>query len=234
MPFLHGSQGCATYIRRYMISHFSEPLDIASSNFGEDDGHLRRPGEPADGPGERGPPVRSATDRHRHHLPGRDDRRRRGHVSPRRSPPKRRGTLPEVVHVSTPSYAGTHDEGFHATVLALVETLAKAGPAARGDQRARPAWSRRPTCATSRTIFRDFGLEPILLPDYSDTLDGPTWTEYQRIPPGGTPIEAIRRMGSARATIEFGSTWHERRTRPGSCWKSGSACRAMNCRCRWA
>ena len=32
---LHGSQGCATYIRRYMISHFKEPIDIASSNFSE-------------------------------------------------------------------------------------------------------------------------------------------------------------------------------------------------------
>ena len=35
IPLLHGSQGCATYIRRYMISHFREPMDIASSNFGE-------------------------------------------------------------------------------------------------------------------------------------------------------------------------------------------------------
>ena len=35
VPFLHGSQGCATYIRRYLISHFREPMDIASSNFGE-------------------------------------------------------------------------------------------------------------------------------------------------------------------------------------------------------
>ena len=34
-PILHGSQGCATYIRRYMISHFKEPIDIASSSFGE-------------------------------------------------------------------------------------------------------------------------------------------------------------------------------------------------------
>jgi nitrogenase molybdenum-iron protein NifN len=58
-----------------------------------------------------------------------------------------------------------------------------------------------------RELFRDFGLEPIMLPDYSCTLDGPIWSEYQRIPSGGTPIEAIRRMGSARATIEFGSTW---------------------------
>ena len=36
MPLLHGSQGCATYIRRYLISHFREPVDIASTNFSED------------------------------------------------------------------------------------------------------------------------------------------------------------------------------------------------------
>ena len=36
VPLLHGSQGCSTYIRRYLISHFNEPIDIASSNFTED------------------------------------------------------------------------------------------------------------------------------------------------------------------------------------------------------
>ena len=35
VPFLHGSQGCATYMRRYLISHFREPVDIASSSLGE-------------------------------------------------------------------------------------------------------------------------------------------------------------------------------------------------------
>src|SRR5271165_5131459 len=35
IPFLHGSQGCSTYIRRYLISHFREPMDIAASNFSE-------------------------------------------------------------------------------------------------------------------------------------------------------------------------------------------------------
>ena len=36
VPLIHGSQGCSTYIRRYMISHFREPVDIASSNFTEE------------------------------------------------------------------------------------------------------------------------------------------------------------------------------------------------------
>ena len=35
LPYLHGSQGCATYMRRYIISHFREPMDIAASNFSE-------------------------------------------------------------------------------------------------------------------------------------------------------------------------------------------------------
>ena len=35
VPLLHGSQGCSTYIRRYLISHYKEPIDIACSNFSE-------------------------------------------------------------------------------------------------------------------------------------------------------------------------------------------------------
>ena len=37
VPFLHGSQGCATYMRRYLISHYREPVDIASSSLGENE-----------------------------------------------------------------------------------------------------------------------------------------------------------------------------------------------------
>ncbi|MCX7654956.1 MAG: hypothetical protein N2Z76_00310 [Treponemataceae bacterium] len=33
ITILHGSQGCSTYVRRYLISHFREPIDVASSNF---------------------------------------------------------------------------------------------------------------------------------------------------------------------------------------------------------
>jgi nitrogenase molybdenum-iron protein NifN len=45
-----------------------------------------------------------------------------------------------------------------------------------------------------------------VLPDYSETLDGPALEDYELIPSGGTPIKAIKGMGEAKATIEFGST----------------------------
>jgi len=36
MNLLHGSQGCSTYIRRHMATHYNEPVDIASSSLTEE------------------------------------------------------------------------------------------------------------------------------------------------------------------------------------------------------
>lgn len=36
VTILHGSQGCSTYIRRHMATHYDEPVDIASSSLSED------------------------------------------------------------------------------------------------------------------------------------------------------------------------------------------------------
>lgn len=201
VPLLHGSQGCATYIRRYLISHFKEPIDIASSNFGE--------AAAVYGGREN---LRSALQnvirQYRPQCIGiattclaetiGDDVRMYLHSIRAELGPH----APELIHVATPAYAGTHAEGFRAAERAIVESLAESGP--RHDAvnlicgMVSPADLRY-----LKTIVRDFGLEPILLADYSDTLDAPAWAEYQVIPSGGTSLDATRRMGSARATIEF-------------------------------
>ncbi len=201
IPFLHGSQGCATYIRRYMISHFKEPLDIASSNFSETTAifggleNLRiglanvvrqyRPGL-----------IGLATtclaetigDDVKSYL-----RQIRGETP----------DMPPVVHVSTPSYRGTHAEGFHAAIRALVDALSEGGPR-QETVNLLPGIVSPADLRYLKAILRDFGLDPIMLADYSDTLDGPVWTDYQQIPAGGTPIDAIRAMGRSRATLELG------------------------------
>lgn len=51
-----------------------------------------------------------------------------------------------------------------------------------------------------------------MLPDYSETLDGPALEAYQKIPAGGTPIHAIRSVAGARTSIEFGRTIRQRDT----------------------
>ncbi len=209
IAFLHGSQGCSTYIRRYMISHFKEPIDIACSNFSEATTvfggreNLRQGLENVIR--QYDPTVIGIATTCLAETIGEDVayhlREIRKMVT---------GPWPEIVHVGTPSYAGTHAEGFHAAIRAIVDRFAEGGTPACGSRENAinllPGIVSPADLRYLKSILRDFGVEPIVLSDYSDTLDGPTWSEYQRIPQGGTPLADIRRMGLAMATIEFGST----------------------------
>ena len=205
VPLLHGSQGCSTYIRRYMISHFKEPLDIACSNFGEETAIFGG-----------GANIKLAIDNIRHQYSPEligvattclsetigDDVPMflRAYQEDHRDE-----DLPALVHVATPSYQGTHMQGFHGAVRALVAALSQQA-STRDRRRVNifPGMVSPSDLRQLKAILNSFDLEPVLVPDYSDTLNGPLWTEYQRIPIGGTPVEALRRTGSAAATIECG------------------------------
>jgi nitrogenase molybdenum-iron protein NifN len=225
IPFLHGSQGCSTYIRRYLISHFREPIDIASSNFHEESAifggasnftqgtlNVMRQYQPqligaattclAETIGENMPQLLHALkEKHGDRI-----------------------TAP-IVHVSTASYRGTHIDGFHAAVRELVEQLAVSDLRASSDRSCeKPStFSLQPsTCQATRTIalfpgmisaadlrhlkeiLADFNLPYTLLPDYSETMDGATWSQYEKLQAGGTPLADIRALGNAQTAIEFG------------------------------
>jgi nitrogenase molybdenum-iron protein NifN len=222
VPLLHGSQGCSTYIRRYLISHFKEPMDIACSNFGEDTAIFGG-----------GANLKLALDniRKQYHpeLIGiattclsetiGDDvpmfiQAYKAAYKAAYEKSCEEEALPALVHVSTPSYQGTHMEGFHATVRALVQALAAdsaASNASEDSANERPSVNLFPGMVSPadlrhlKEIVADFHLDATLVPDYSETLNGPLWTEYQRIPEGGTSVAALRRTGAAAASIECGS-----------------------------
>jgi len=205
VPFLHGSQGCATYMRRYIISHYNEPIDIASSSLGEKNAIY------GGGPNLK-LGLNNVTAKYKPQLIGVATTcltETIGDDVPMLLQEYREefGTdeSPLVVQVSTPSYSGTHAEGFHAAIKAVVEQLAE--PATPNDTI--NLLSGFISCADIRylrDVCEDFGLHATILPDYSDTLDGPALNDYPLIPEGGTPIAAIKAMGGARATIELGAT----------------------------
>jgi len=202
VPFLHGSQGCSTYIRRYLISHFREPMDIASSNFHEESAifggasifkagvqNVVRQYQPtfvgvattclAETIGEDMPGIMREL---RTEAPG----------------------LPPMVQVSTASYRGTHIDGFHAAVRSTVEQMA--GRTGVSDRlNILPGMLSAADLRHVKEIIGDCGLSATVLPDYSDSMDGGTWSEYEAIQSGGTKLSEIANMGGARATIEFGS-----------------------------
>ncbi|HEX2954675.1 MAG TPA: nitrogenase component 1, partial [Bacillota bacterium] len=211
MPFLHGSQGCATYIRRYIISHFKEPMDIASSSFSETTAIYGGKANLQAG-------INNVTAQYHPSLIGvattclsetiGDDIKGMIHEYRRESAKE----TPLLVPISTPSYTGTHMDGFHAAVYGVVETLAEGGPKRTEQINLFPGLVSPADLRHLKEIVADFGLSPVLLPDYSATLDGPAIDVYEKIPAGGTPITKIRQMGQSAASIEFGQSLPQERS----------------------
>lgn len=204
IPLLHGSQGCSTYIRRYLISHFKEPVDIACTNFAEETAifggganlqialdNIRQQYTPS--------LVGIATTCLSETIGDDVPMFIREYISARKDE-----TLPPLVHVATPSYQGTHMEGFHNAVSATVVALAEKRTGTSSHVNLFPGMVSPADLRYLKEIMADFGLPVTLLPDYSSTLDGPLWTEYHRLPAGGTAVEALQKMGNAAATIAFG------------------------------
>ena len=212
VPLLHGSQGCSTYMRRYLISHFREPVDIASSNFSEDTAIFG----------------------------GRKNLELAIQNVARQYTPEMIGiattclseTIGDdvamilngmgdgvgdtiLVHVSTPSYTGTHVDGFHGAVRAVVDRCNPLTPQMAYDSLKRKIINIFPGMLSNedlrhiKEIFTDFNTKFTILPDYSERLEGPSWEDYQAIQSGGTPINEIKSMHRASASIEFGSILSE-------------------------
>ncbi len=210
VPFLHGSQGCATYMRRYIISHFNEPIDIASSSLGEK--HAVYGGAANLKLG-----LQNVTRKYAPRLIGvattcltetiGDDVKMI--LNEYEAEFHKGDGHPQIVSVSTPSYSGTHMEGFNAAVQAVVEQLAE--PVATHDGiNVLPGFVSAADLRYLKELLGDFGLPFTLLPDFSETLDGEAASDYPLIPAGGTPLADIRRMGGARLTIECGATLPEK------------------------
>ncbi len=207
VSLLHGSQGCSTYIRRYIISHFKEPIDIASSNFSESSavfGGKSNLKTALDSVIQQYDPsvIGIATTCLSETIGDDVAGILKEYLKENAGKP-----VPALVHVSTPSYKGTHMDGFHATVKAVVADLSAGGERTKR-LNLLPGFVSPADIRYLKEILEDFSVPFTLLPDYSETLDGPAWDEYQKITRGGTPLDAIKAMGAALATIEFGSSLH--------------------------
>lgn len=210
VPLIHGSQGCATYIRRYMISHFKEPVDIASSNFSE---------EATIYGGSRNfitginniikqykPSVIGIASTCLSETIGEDIPAHIRHFIENFEGPDKQ--IPVFINSSTPSYCGSHAEGFHNTVLATIKTLAEFEKTGNHIT-ILPGMISPADIRYLKELLNDFGLKFTLFPDYSETLDNEYTSEYQLIPTGGTKIYDIHRIGNSRAVIEFGSKFNK-------------------------
>lgn len=204
VPLIHGSQGCATYIRRYLISHYKEPVDIASTNFTEESAIFG-------GKANLYTALKNVTNQYKPKIIGiattclsetiGDDMK--SILSDYREENKYEQNLPFLIYVNTPSYSGTHSSGFYNTVYALVKYFAKYfNPFDTFNLL--PGFLSPADIRLLKRIMADFQMNTILIPDYSETLDYEYTGEYESIPAGGTTMNDLIRSGSSKATIEFG------------------------------
>jgi nitrogenase molybdenum-iron protein NifN len=232
VPFLHGSQGCATYMRRYIISHFREPMDIASSSLGEK--HAVYGGGPNLKLGLKnviskykaamiGIATTCLTETIGDDVPMHVQQFRREFADFIEEQGR-----PALVSVSTPSYSGTHMEGFHAAVRAIVDQLAEDTDEVHDEICLTPGFVSPADIRYLKEILTDFSLRATVLPDLSLTLDAPALAEYEKLPSGGTPVARIKALGSCKAALEFGRTLFESPTAGRLLWeKFGAALHSL-------
>jgi len=201
VPLVHGSQGCATYIRRYLISHFREPMDVASTSFTESStifgGRSNLAEALANLTRAYHPEVVGVCTTCLAETIGEDTPGMLRDLA-------RRPDLAPTLFVATPSFKGCQHRGFHDAVAAILAQTAQggtrlrqlnllAGPVSPADLR------------HMRELVDALGLPTILFPDYSETLDGPSLASYAPIPAGGISLEELARAGRSALTIQLGA-----------------------------
>lgn len=202
MNILHGSQGCSTYIRRHMATHYNEPVDIASSS-------LTEHGTVYGGEENLLKGLKNLIELYHPEIIGVSTTclaETIGEDVPRIIDKfyEQNNDLRdiEIIPVNSPGYGGTQFEGYFRALHGIVANI-RMNPAPNDfinviTSPVSPADTR-----FIKEAFQDFGIDIILLPDISENLDGIYQEEYDRLPLGGTDVSDIRKMAGARLTIEL-------------------------------
>ena len=201
MTILHGSQGCSTYIRRHMATHYNEPVDIASSSLTEEGTVFGGENNLIKGLENMielyNPAVIAIATTCLAETIGEDIPRIINNFYELH--PQNRV---KIIPVSSTGYSGTQYEGFFKALRAIVENVEM-----------KPEKNNKVNIITGlispadtrflKGLLDSMNLEYILLPDISENLDGQHMDVYNRLSAGGTSLEEISLMGGAKLTIEL-------------------------------
>lgn len=208
MVILHGSQGCSTYIRRHMATHYNEPVDIASSA-------LTEQGTVYGGSKNLKKGLKNMIKMYNPttigvmttclaETIGEDTKRIIEEFYEEEENNEKIKDI-KIITASTPGYGATQAEGYFTVLRSIVEQVS---------EKSEKTGKLNIICANLnpgdvrniKRILDDFEIGYTILPDVSNTLDSPHNEKYRRISSGGTKTEDIKKMSGALATIEMGTT----------------------------
>ncbi len=201
VSILHGSQGCSTYIRRHMATHYNEPVDIASSSLTEQGTVFGGENNLIKGlenliklydPEVIGVATTCLAETIGEDINGIIKKFFALHPD----------TKTKIIPVSSAGYGGTQYEGFFKALKAIVSNIEMDSEKNEMINIIVPNISPADT-RHIKDICKKMGLDCIILPDISENLDGGYKKNYSKLPKGGTSIKEIAKMAGARYTLEL-------------------------------
>jgi nitrogenase molybdenum-iron protein beta chain len=204
MPFVHGSQGCASYYRSTFNRHFREPAPAASDAMTEDGAVFGGQNNLHEGLENSytlyKPKMIAVFTSCMPEVIGDDltafikNARQKGHV-PNDFP---------VPFANTPSFNGSHVHGYDAMLMAILQTLTE-GKAVEGRCTGKLNFIAGFDANTGnyreyKRIFDEMGIPFTFLADISETFDSPNDGTY-RIYPGGTNLSEAADSINGKATL---------------------------------
>ncbi|WP_414470416.1 nitrogenase iron-molybdenum cofactor biosynthesis protein NifN [Methanobacterium sp. ACI-7] len=200
MPLIHGSQGCSTYMRFQLCRHFREPVNVSSTSmsegtvvYGGEDNLLKALNTIWK---EYDPEIIGVTSSCLTETIGDD----MALIIKKFNNSNNGEELPPIVPISTPSYSGSHVDGYDKAVKSLVENLARP----EGDNHKIniiPGIVSPADIAEIKDILRELNVESIFLTDTSESLNAPLTDDVSFLPDEGTKVEEIRDSANSMATI---------------------------------
>ena len=204
LPFVHGSQGCASYYRSTLNRHFREPAPAVCGAMTEDGAVFGGQDNLHEG-------LENAVALYKPKMIAiftscmpeiiGDDLtafiKNAGH----------KGNLPKDFphpYANTPSFNGSHIHGYDAMLAAILQTLTE-GKAVEGRCTGKLNFIAGFDANTGnyreyKRIFEEFGIPYTFLADISETFDSPLDGTY-RIYPGGTKLDDAADSINGKATV---------------------------------
>jgi nitrogenase molybdenum-iron protein beta chain len=208
LPFVHGSQGCASYYRSTLNRHFREPAPAVSDAMTEDgavfggQNNLHEALENAYALYK--PKMMPIFTSCMPEIIGDD-------LTAFIKNARNKGCVPAdfpLPYANTPSFNGSHIHGYDAMLLSILQTLTE-GKQVEGRCTGKLNLIAGFDANTGnyreyKRFLKEFGIPYTLLADISETFDSPLDGHY-RIYPGGTKLDDAADSINGKATIALGS-----------------------------
>jgi len=204
LPFVHGSQGCASYYRSTLNRHFREPAPAVSDSMTEDGAVFGGQNNLHEGLENAlalyKPKMIAIFTSCMPEIIGDD-------LSAFLKNARAKGAIPRdypLPYANTPSFNGTHVTGYDAMVLAILQTLTegkKVEGRCTGKLNLLPGFDANTgDYREYKRILEAFGIPHTVIADIAETFDSPNDGTY-RLYPGGTPLEEAADSINGKATL---------------------------------